>query len=329
MSIERENIRTSLISLHQQNKRQIEIVRLLNVSKSVVSKAIKRFKELGHTKDRPRSGRPRTANTPANRKLIRDRIRRNFRRSMRQMAREIGIDERSVRHIVKKELKLKSLKLQKAQHLDDKKCETRKQRCQRLLRECGAQFQRKVLFSDEKFFSVEQAHNVQNDRVLASGSSEANKKGRIVSRTQKPAGVMVWAGVSFLGKTELIFVENGIQTNANNYVTDILQAVVLPWTKQTYPNQNWIFQQDSAPAHRARTTQEFCKNNFPAFWSPQQWLPYSPDLNPLDYAIWGILEAKVCSKPHKSVELLKRDLVKAYIFFDVLRLLYFFRLIKL
>ena len=298
MSIERENIRKSIISLHQQNRRQIEIVRLLNVSKSVVSKAIKRCKELGHTKD-----------LPANRKLIRDRIRQNFRRSMRQMAREIGIDKHNVRHIVQKELKLKSLKLQKAQHLDDKKCETRKQRCQRLLRERGAQFQRKVLFSDEKFFSVEQPHNVQNDRVLASGSSEINKKGRIVSRTQIPAGVMVWAGVSFLGKTELIFVENGIKINANNYVTDILQAVVLLWTQQTYPNQNWIFQQDSAPAHRTRTTQEFCKNKFPAFWSPQQWPPYSPDLNQLDYAIWGILEAKICSKPHKSVGSLKRDLV--------------------
>ena len=293
MSVELENIRN-------------------NVSKSVVSKAIKRFKELVHTKDRPRSGRPRTANTPVNRKLIRDRIRRKFRRSMRQMVREIGIYEHSVRHIVKKELKLKSLKLQKAQHLDDKKCETRKQRRQRLLRERGVQFQRKVLFSDDKFFSVELAHNVQNDRLLASGSFEANKKGRIVSRTQKPAGVMVLAGESFLGKTELIFVENGIKINANNFVTEILQSIVLPWTQQSYPNQNWIFQQDSAPAHRARTTQEFCKNNFPVFWSPQQWPPYSPDLNPLDYAIWGILKAKVCSKPHKSVELLKRDLVKLW-----------------
>ncbi|XP_065662937.1 uncharacterized protein LOC136085549 [Hydra vulgaris] len=138
------------------------------------------------------------------------------------MAREIGIDEHSVRHIVKKELKLKSLKLQKTQYLDYKKCETRKQRCQRLLRKYGAKFQRKVL--------------VQNDRALASRSSEANKKGRIISRTQKPAGVMVWAGVSFLGKTELILVENGIKINANNYVTDILRAVVLPWTQQTYLN---------------------------------------------------------------------------------------------
>ena len=189
---------------------------------------------------------------------------------------------------------------------------SKQKRCQRLLRERGAQFQRKVLFSDKKFFSVEQAHNVQNDRVLASGSSEADKKGCIVSRTQNPAGVMVWAGVSFLGIKELYFVKNGIKINANNYVTNILQAEVLLWTQQTYPNQNWIFPQDSALAHQARTTQEFCKNNFTAFWSPQQWPPYSPDLKPLDYAIWGILETKVCSKPHKSVGSLKRDLVKAW-----------------
>ncbi|KOC59642.1 hypothetical protein WH47_11073, partial [Habropoda laboriosa] len=42
------------------------------------------------------------------------------------------------------------------------------------------------------------------------------------------------------------------------------------------------------------------------------WSPYSPNLNPLDYSIWGILEAKVCAKPHNSVESLKHDLKKAW-----------------
>lgn len=91
MASDRENVRNAIISLHQQNKRQVEIVRLLNIEKSVVSKTIKRFKELGHIKDRPQSGRPQTANTPINRKIIRECIRCNFQRSMRKMGREIGI----------------------------------------------------------------------------------------------------------------------------------------------------------------------------------------------------------------------------------------------
>uniref|UniRef100_A0A914E7L1 DDE_3 domain-containing protein n=1 Tax=Acrobeloides nanus TaxID=290746 RepID=A0A914E7L1_9BILA len=43
-----------------------------------------------------------------------------------------------------------------------------------------------------------------------------------------------------------------------------------------------------------------------------EWPPSSPDLNPLDYAVWSILEEKACAKPHPTVELLKRALVKAW-----------------
>src|ERR1700752_795660 len=40
-----------------------------------------------------------------------------------------------------------------------------------------------------------------------------------------------------------------------------------------------------------------------------EWPPNSPDLNPLDYAVWSILEEKACSKPHPNV---KRALKKAW-----------------
>jgi hypothetical protein len=43
-----------------------------------------------------------------------------------------------------------------------------------------------------------------------------------------------------------------------------------------------------------------------------EWPPNSPDLNPLGYSIWSILEAKACAKPHKTIESLKRALIKAW-----------------
>ncbi|CAF1209889.1 unnamed protein product [Didymodactylos carnosus] len=43
-----------------------------------------------------------------------------------------------------------------------------------------------------------------------------------------------------------------------------------------------------------------------------EWPPSSPDLNPLDYSIWSILEEKACAKPHPTVESLKRALIKAW-----------------
>ena len=40
--------------------------------------------------------------------------------------------------------------------------------------------------------------------------------------------------------------------------------------------------------------------------------PNSPDLNPLDYAVWSILMEKACAKPHPNIESLKRALKKAW-----------------
>ena len=42
------------------------------------------------------------------------------------------------------------------------------------------------------------------------------------------------------------------------------------------------------------------------------WSPTSPDLNVMDFAIWGILARKACEKPLSNVESLKRSLKKAW-----------------
>ncbi|XP_054718970.1 vacuolar protein sorting-associated protein 53 homolog [Uloborus diversus] len=40
-------------------------------------------------------------------------------------------------------------------------------------------------------------------------------------------------------------------------------------------------------------TQDWCRTHFPDFISSAEWPPYSPDLNPMDYSVWSILEAKI------------------------------------
>ena len=63
-----------------------------------------------------------------------------------------------------------------------------------------------------------------------------------------------------------------------------------PWLEAMYPAGKYQFQQDSAPAHGAKTTQAWMKNNFSAIWEKEIWPPSSPGLNPLDYGIWGYLD---------------------------------------
>lgn len=225
---------------------------------------------------------------------------------MRKVARETGINRESVRRIVKNELGLKPYKMQKAQLLTDANKEVRVQRCRQLLRRVAGQ---EILFTDEKIFTVEAAHNHQNDRIWA---SESPLSTNIVSHSQYPSSVMVWAGICASGKTPLIFVNPGVKINKNYYLGDILQRVVEPWSMAHFGNREWIFQQDSAPAHKAREVQDWCKAHFPGFISSQEWPPYSPDLNPMDFSVWSILEARACATPHKSLESLKQALLREW-----------------
>jgi len=54
-----------------------------------------------------------------------------------------------------------------------------------------------------------------------------------------------------------------------------------------------MFQQDSAPAHRACDTIKLLQREMPAFISPDLWPPNSPDLNPVNYKICGVMQDHV------------------------------------
>ncbi|CAK1590211.1 unnamed protein product [Parnassius mnemosyne] len=75
--------------------------------------------------------------------------------------------------------------------------------------------------------------------------------------------------------------------------------------------RHWVFQQDSEPAHRAKSTQDWLAAREIDFIRHEDWPSSSPDLNPLDYKIWQHLEEKACSKPHPKLESLKTALIKA------------------
>ena len=56
---------------------------------------------------------------------------------------------------------------------------------------------------------------------------------------------------------------------------------------------NYTFQQDGAPAHWARDTVQLLTREMSGFIPLSLWPPNSPDLNPVDYRVWGVLQERV------------------------------------
>ena len=78
---------------------------------------------------------------------------------------------------------------------------------------------------------------------------------------------MVSVAVSKLGCTELFFVQPGEKVDGRYYREVLLKEQLLPVMRRI-AGDTFVFQQDSAPAHRARDTVQLLQQETPAFTHP-------------------------------------------------------------
>ena len=187
----------------------------------------------------------------------------------------------------------------------------RELRCRRLLQWHANNGHQSILFTNEKIFTIEESFNRQNDRVYSSSSWEARKVAPRVLRAHHLSSVMVWWRVSYSGVTQLHFCEKGVKTGAKVYEDTVLEPTVRGLNTTLFRNKHWAFQQDSAPAHKAGSKQVWLEGHVPDFISTAEWPSSSPELNPLDYKLWSVLEGNVCMKRHPTIDSLKRSLVSS------------------
>jgi len=97
--------------------------------------------------------------------------------------------------------------------------------------------------------------------------------------------VMVSAGVCYGGKGRLRFIPDKAKVNGKLYCEILLPRLVED-CKSLLPS-SFIFQQDGAPANTAKLAQNWIAMNCSDFIGKKP--PNSPDLNPVDYHVWGAM----------------------------------------
>jgi len=123
-----------------------------------------------------------------------------------------------------------------------------------------------VLFTDENIFTIEEHYNNQYNQICAQKSLEVPSEG---AGCHHPSYVMVWWGVSHQGVTPLHFCEKRVKTDVRAYQEDVLQGVVKPLNTTVFSGHKWVFQQDSDPAYKAKTTQGWLRGTFRHLSAPR------------------------------------------------------------
>lgn len=315
---ERERIEIlMMIGYGDRARSQVEVCRLFNnkypnrepITQSTVSKIEQKFLEVGHARDRPRTGRP----------PVQEDVRLNFLLELqenphlptRQVAANNGIVQSSV---------LKYLKLYKwhpykvvlVQELNEDDPDRRLQFCETMLQRLNDDdgFLRNIVFSDEATFYLDGTVNRQNCRYW----SPENPHWQMEAHSQFPQKLNVWAGI--VGNRILgpFFFEGAL--TGERYL-EFLRDELVPALAVLYPNDGdpdlpnntiW-FQQDGAPPHFAVIVRQYLNQVFANQWIGRrgtiEWPPRSPDLTPLDYYLWGYLKSKVYFNRPNTIDELK------------------------
>ncbi len=150
----------------------------------------------------------------------------------------------------------------------------------------------KVLFSNESKFCI--SFGNQGPRVWRKGG-EAYSPSFLKSSVKFPQSVMIWGAMSSAAVGPLCFLKNNVTAPVYQ---EILEHFMLPSAYQLFKDADFIFQQDLAPAHNAKSTKSWLNDHGV---DVLDWPANSPDLNPIENQ-WGIIKRKIRNKRPKNAD---------------------------
>ena len=162
-----------------------------------------------------------------------------------------------------------------------------------------------VLFTDESRLTLES----DSGRVLIWREQDTRSYpfNIVERRNYRGGGIMVWAGISLGGHTDLHVFHRGTLT-AVRYRDEILAPYVIPYAGAI--GDEFILMADNARAHRARLVDEYLDDQG---LEQMEWPAQSPDLNPIEH-LWDYLGRQVAAlrPPPRSLNELEQGLLHVW-----------------
>ena len=283
------------VALIQDGRSQYYVARVLGVSRCKVQRAVKRFNEFGVYTRRNRCGRKKCTSERDNRfitlNVLRDRKLTSVEMKNRlEDVRQVQVSDRTIRRRLF-DIGLRSRRPATGLEL------LRQHRVGRLrfAREhenWGNEEWSNILFTDESRFCLrtpdgrERIYRRTGERFLQNHFSPRVSYGG--------GSVMVWGGISFEARTNLVIMNGGGMT-ADRYIREVLEPHVVPFAP--FIGDDFILMHDNARPHVARIVSEYLAEvEIPVV----NWPALSPDLNPIEH-VWDALGRKIrCRVPRPA-----------------------------
>lgn len=248
-----------------------------------------RFAQPRNTAGRPRGTRPEEEED------VLTRVEANPGISTRRLGLQSNLSHMTVWRLLR-EQQLYPYHLQRVQALSPADYPARLMFCQWFLQQCAMNpnFGALVLFTDEATFTRDGIQNLHNQHVWA----DMNPNAMIAASHQQRFHINIWAGIvgdSLFGPFVL-----PNRLNGHNYTRFLSEELSNYLDNMPLASRALLFfMHDGAPAHFSLSARRYLNAHFGPRWigrgGPIAWPPRAPDLNPLDFYLWGHLKSLVYS----------------------------------
>lgn len=178
-------------------------------------------------------------------------------------------------------------------------------------------FFNKILMSDECVITRDGALNTRNEHHY----SETNPHAKKIVKSQTRFKLTVWCGLLNNRLVGPHFFEGNVDTDS---YLDLLQDHLEQYVEESgcgIPFDEVILHQDGAPAHFALRTRCYLNQHFRRKWIGRctqndlnliRWSARSPDLNPLDFFLWGYLTSIIYKVRSNTIDELRARVLLAF-----------------
>ena len=228
--------------------------------------------------------------------------------STRQASQQLGISKTSLQRLTKA-VGLHPYKIQMCQPLKEGDAVRRRDFANHMIAELenGSISEHKIWFSDEAHFQLNGYVNKQNWRHWGTENPHLSAISPL-----HPQRVTVWCAISSKRIVGPVFID-GMVTGVK--YRELLERHFGPEAGRLNMTRRYWFMQDGARPHRTADVFMWLETTFGerliALDAEKftghgiEWPPYSPDLNPCDFFLWGFIKDRIYKNPLNSLENLK------------------------